>query len=443
MHILRAPQLLTRLAQIRKDTPGFLLALSHDYGDVVGFELGSTRAFFINHPQAVQRVLQENQRNYTKETIQYQTLALITGQGLLTADGELWLQHRRLMQPVFAQQRLRMLDRVVVPATDKMLMRWKSAAQSGEVIDVDHAMLELALEIVGLSLFGLDLSQEAPQLVHAALEALDYVIYRAQNPFAPPPSWPTPRNRAFHRALARLNAAVESIIAARLEKGLDGDDLLTLLLKAHREGELSRAQVRDELITMIIAGHETVATALTWTWYLLAHHPQVWERLAGEVDWVLAGQPPNGDHLPRLEFTAQVFSEALRLYPPAWLITRKAQAEDIILEEPIPAGALVIICPYALHRHPRIWPQPEHFDPERFAEPHARDIPRFAYIPFGGGPRLCIGNRFALIEAQLVLARVTQVYRLEYAGVAPKQAQPLVTLRPKGGMPMRILPREG
>lgn len=441
MVTLKGYQLLPHLPRIRTDTPGFLLECARRYGDWVHFDVGVTQAFFINHPDAVRHVLQENNRNYTKDTIQYRTLALITGQGLLTADGEPWLQHRRLIQPAFARSRLMGLDEVVVGVVDRMLARWKSRAKQNEIIDVDHEMLEIALEVVGLALFGLDLSREAPQLVRAVLTALDYVIYRAQNLVVPPLAWPTPRNRAFKRALFELDQAVEAILTSHQVRDKGEETLLDLLVRAEQVGQLTRQQVRDELVTMIVAGHETVATALTWTWYLLAHHPEVEAALIAEIDSVLGGRPPGREDVPKMTYTAQVFAEALRLYPPAWLITRRALAADTISDHPIPARALIIISPYVLHRHPAFWVDAEVFRPERFDERQARAYPRFAYIPFGAGPRLCIGNQFALVEAQLVLSRILQRYRLAFAGAGPVRAEPLVTLRPKGGMPMRLIPR--
>lgn len=442
MTTLKGYQLLPHLPRIRADTPGFLLECARRYGDWVHFDVGVTQAFFINHPNAVRHVLQENNRHYTKDTLQYRTLALVTGQGLLTADGDMWLAHRRLLQPAFARPHLMALDEVVLPVVDRMLQRWEHLAIQQEIVDVDHEMLEAALEVVGLALFGLDLSREAPQLVGAVLTALDYVIYRAQNLVVPPLNWPTPRNRAFKRALAELERAVDAILDRRRDGKAQGGTLLSLLVQAEQAGQMTRQQVRDELVTMIVAGHETVATALTWTWYLLAQHPEVEATLLAEIDTVLDGRPPTREDLPKLTYSAQVFAEALRLYPPAWLITRRAIAEDGWMGYSIPQGALIIISPYVLHRHPEFWDDPESFRPERFAEDKTRAYPRFAYIPFGGGPRLCIGNQFALVEAQLILSRVLQRFRLSFAGAGPVRAEPLVTLRPKGGMPMRLIPRQ-
>ncbi len=441
MQILSGKDLLPHLSKIRKDTPGFLLECSRRYGDLVGFSVGGARVYFINHPDLIRRVLQDNHHNYSKDTIQYNTLATVTGKGLLTNDGEEWLRHRRMEQPAFSRSRLAVLDRVIVPALGAMLERW-SRQYSDQPLDVDREMMAVTLEIVGQSLFSIDLRKDAPRLTQAVLTALDHVIYRAQNPFAPPDWIPTPQNLAFRRALRQLDQAVYEIMENRRQSGERYDDLLGMLLEARDETSgglaLTDRQIRDEIITLLIAGHETVASALTWSWYLLAQHPAVWEQMREEVAQLPLERFPCYADLERLSFTAAVFSEALRLYPPAWLITRKAIGEDELNGQKIPAGSLIVISPYVIHRHPQFWEDAEMFLPQRFTSGRERTIPRFAYIPFGGGPRLCIGNNFAMIEGTLILAGVTQRYSLELATDKPVQVDPLVTLRPHHGLPMRL-----
>lgn len=442
MQILNGRDLLPHLNKIRKDTPGFLLECSRRYGDLVGFAVGRTKVFFINHPDLIRRVLQDNHHNYSKDTIQYNTLATITGKGLLTSDGEEWLRHRRMEQPAFARSRLASLDEVIAPAVEAMLERWQRVAPEN-VLDVDREMMAVTLEIVGKALFSIDLRTDAPRLTQAVLTALDHVIYRAQNPFAPPDWLPIPQNLSFRKALRQLDWAVYEIMENRRRSGQRLNDLLDMLLNACDEesntgGGLTDGQIRDEIITLLIAGHETVASALTWSWYLLAQHPSVWEQMREEVARLPADRLPGYPDLERLPFTAAVFSEALRLYPPAWLITRKALGEDELSGQLIPAGALIVISPYVIHRHPQFWEDAEAFLPQRFTNGNERKIPRFAYIPFGGGPRLCIGNNFAMIEGVLILAAVTQRYRLELATSMPVQVDPLVTLRPHEGLPMRL-----
>jgi len=441
VQILSGKDLLPHLSTIRKDTPGFLLECSRRYGDLVEFAVGGTRVFFINHPDLIRRVLQDNHHNYSKDTIQYNTLATITGRGLLTSDGEEWLRHRRMEQPAFSRSRLAALDQVIAPALEAMLVRWGQQPEDA-VVDIDREMMAVTLEIVGQALFSIDLRTDAPRLTQAVLTALDHVIYRAQNPFAPPDWLPIPQNLSFRKALRQLDRAVYEIVESRRRSGEKRDDLLGMLMDA-RDAEsggsrLTDQQIRDEIITLLIAGHETVASALTWSWYLLAQHPEVWEEMREEVSRLPDDRLPCYPDLERLPFTAAVFSEALRLYPPAWLITRKALGEDELNGYKIPAGALIVISPYVIHRHPQYWEDAEEFLPQRFTGGRERSIPRFAYIPFGGGPRLCIGNNFAMIEGVLILAGITQRYRLKLAVEGAVQADPLVTLRPHHGLPMRL-----
>jgi cytochrome P450 len=303
-------------------------------------------------------------------------------------------------------------------------------------MDLDHEMMELTLQIVGKTLFSADLSQGASDLVRATLTALDFVMFRAQNPFSPDLFLPSQRRRSFKQALHTLDSAVHRLIAERRSSG-PKDDLLSMLLEARSDGgeAMSAVQLRDELITLIVAGHETVASSLTWTWYLIATHPQVEQTLHAELDSVLGGRTPTVEDLPLLPSTRAVVDESLRLYPPAWVITRRAIASDQIGPYTIPAGSLVITSPYVVHRQ-RLWSEPDSFKPQRFVE--EAKLPRYAYIPFGGGPRLCIGNNFALMESQLILATLAQHYRLRLVEGKPVIPQGLVTIRPKGGLWMRL-----
>ena len=439
MQTLTGRDLLKHLGQIRADTPGFLLECTRRFGDLVAFSVGSVQVYLVNHPDAVRHILQDNHRNYSKDTIQYNTLASITGRGLLTSDGETWLRNRRMEQPAFSRARLAALDEVIAPAAQAMLERWAQLRDQAE-IDIDSEMMQVTLEVVGKALFSIDLRTDAPRLTRAVLTALDHVIYRAQNPFAPPDWAPLPRNLRFRRALAELDAAVYDILSARQAERVEGDDLLGMLLRARSEDgqPLKKVEIRDEIITLLIAGHETVASALTWTWYLLAQHPDAWERMRAEVMRLPQERLPAYRDLDQLTWCDQVFSEALRLYPPAWLITRKSLGEDVLLGERIPAGATMVISPYVIHRHPDFWAAPEEFQPQRFQAVVEKTWPRYAYIPFGGGPRLCIGNHFAQIEGVLLLAAVTQRYRLELAAGQKVKVDPLVTLRPHDGLHMRL-----
>ena len=438
-------ELLPQIRRIQKDALGFLLDLSAQYGDLAFFPVASLPVYVASHPDGIKHVLQDQHRRYSKDTVQYNALSTITGRGLLTSDGPLWLRQRRLAQPAFARPRLMDLDRIIVPATQAMLERWQEPARQGQPVDLDAEMMRLTLEIVGKALFSIDLSHETGRLTGAVLTTLDHIVHRVRHIIVPPDFVPTPRNLRFRRALRTLDETVYGLIATRLQSGQPGDDLLGMLLKARDEetGEpMSQRQVRDEIMTMLIAGHETVASALTWTWYLLSSHPLVRQKMRTEVTGHLGGRLPASSDLAALPYTAQVFSEALRLYPPAWVITRRAIEPDELMGFPIPAGAMVIISPYVVHRRPDVWQTPDLFLPERFEPESEGKRHRFSYLPFGGGPRLCIGSGFASLEAHLIMAMITQHFWLELAPHAQVKVDALVTLRPQEGLPMLIRPYE-
>lgn len=431
-------EILSLLPRARVDTLGFLLDLTARYGDVVDLGIPLRSVVVVNGPRAIQHVLRDNHKNYTKQTLQYDALATITGRGLLTSDGPLWHRRRRLQQPAFARPRISALDRIVVPAVDAMLQRWEPLARSGTAFDVDAEMMQLALEIVGHALFGIDLGRDAPALTRAVMETLDFIVHRARYPFSAPRWVPTAENRRFARALAALDEAVYAIITERRRRASDERDVLGLLLTAADPDDgrpLSDGDLRDEILTLLIAGHETVASALTWTWLLLARDPTAYDQLCSEVRGTLGTRDPTTADLPALAHLRATFAESLRLYPPAWVISRRAIDADEIDGHRIPSGALVVISPFTIHRHPALWDAPERFRPERFVGESSRH--RFAYIPFGGGPRICIGNEFALTEAALVLARVTQKCRLSLVSELMPAVEALVTLRPRGGLAMR------
>ncbi|NTU74840.1 MAG: cytochrome P450 [Anaerolineaceae bacterium] len=413
-----------------------------DNGDLTHFSLGKINAYFVNHPDDIRHILQENHRNYSKNTIQYNALAQITGRGLLTNDGDDWLRNRRLAQPAFTHPRMMDLDRVTVPAAQRMLERWEGLAASGTEVDLDREMMALTLEVVGLALFNIDLSKDASELTGAVITCLDYIVYQARYMVTPPLWVPTPRNLKFKNGLRILDAAVADIINQRKQAEDPGDDLLGMLLRARDEqtgAGLSIAQVRDEVITLLIAGHETVASALTWAWRLLTQHPQIRQAMLAELKQALGDRLPTSVDLQNLPLIKAVFSESLRLYPPAWLITRRAEGADELRQGKILPGSLIIISPYVIHRRPDFWDAPEEFKPQRFMDASDSKQHRYAFIPFGGGPRLCIGNQFAQVEASLILACVLQRFLPEVSHADLVSVDPLVTLRPRGGMPARLI----
>lgn len=447
------------LNTLRKDTLSVLIELTQHYGDFVCTSLGKLPIYVLNHPEMVQWVLQRNYRNYSKDTFQYNLLRKVTGDGLLTSDGELWLNQRRLVQPAFSRNRIGGFSTMMVEVTQSMLEQWEDFAKRGTPIDIYAEMMRLALEIVGKALFSIDLGEKTTDLTQATLEVLEYVVYRARNPFAAPIWIPTSHNRKFQIALRTLDEVVYGLIQRRQQSlamdnvsiyeekqfGLRSmnkpqGDLLDMLLNREDGQPLTKIRerlVRDQIVTFLIAGHETVASALTWTLYLLAKHPSIAEPLREQVVSVLGRQEPTSQALEEIPFLRMVFQEGLRLYPPAWLITRKALQEDEVCGYTILPNSLLVISPYTLHRHPVFWNNPEEFKPQRFSPDISKESPRFSYIPFGGGPRLCIGDEFAMLEGQIVLAAILQHFRFTLVR-QEVAAEPLVTLLPRGGMWMKL-----
>ncbi len=323
-------------------------------------------------------------------------------------------------------------------ATVAMLERWQARSDTGTPLQMEEEMVRLTLWIVGQALFSLDLSQETSTVGPAVTTVLELLADYVFRPF-PPLSVPTPRNRRLHLAIHALDQVVYRIIAERRMLPTDTGDLLSMLLLAQDEetGQgMNDRQVRDEVLTLLLAGHETTANTLTWTWYLLSEYPEVERRLQAELNDVLGGRVPTVDDLPNLKYTRMVLEEALRLYPAAPLLSRKAVAADELKGCHVPANSMIMISPYAMHRHPAFWEEPERFEPERSAT-----RPAYTYFPFGGGPRMCIGNHFAMMEAQLILSTVAQRYQARLVPGHQVEPQMSVTLRPRYGLPMTLQPR--
>ncbi len=457
---------LAELAALRDGPHTFLLKIAQVYGPIlrypVGPPIGPRLAFYlVCDPAGVKHVLQDNHKNYSKDTFQYNLLSTITGKGLLTSDGDFWLRQRRLAQPAFHRSRIYGFVPTILAITQRMLDRWQTHATRGEPLDVAAEMMHVALQIVGATLLSIEIGDQADALAQATLVVLDHIVHRART-FGIVPEWlPTRGNRRYKAAMRALEQAVYETIAARRpipptalpvkeggiaspgKGGAGGEvDLLAMFMAARDPDTgqgMTEQQLRDEVMTAIIAGHETVASALAWTWHLLAQNPAAEARLHAELAEVLGDRPVTADDLTRLPYTQAVFEEALRLYPPAWIITRKALADDEICGYHIPAGALVVNSPYVTHHLPQYWDAPEAFRPERFLT-ETTAYPRFAFYPFGCGPRLCIGNQFALVEAGIIIASVAQRYRLRPVPGHPVEAEPGVTLRPRHGLLMTVEP---
>jgi cytochrome P450 len=439
------------LLRIQRDPLAYLQSVVDRFGDVVGFPLPGRAALLINEPGGVRQILVDNARNYTKATVQYGALSAVTGAGLLTTDGQQWRQRRRIVQPAFHHGTLDGVAAEAVGAAgriaDGWLARSHGAVTSDGAVDVDAAVMRATLEMVGRTLFDTDLAADGERIVGAVNDALGVVVRRARRPR---PAWLPPRSaRRLRRAVHTLDVTCARVVQARRARGIqDGDDLLGLLLRSAEGADgdhgLSDREIRDELVTLVIAGHETVASSLTWTLQLLAENVPAQDAVAAEVADVLGGREPGWADLPALRFTRQVVDEALRLYPPAWLVTRRATEPDVVAGVPVPAGALLIVSPWLLHRRPESWLAPTCFDPGRFAAARSA-APKGDYLPFGWGPRMCIGRDFALVEAVLMLATLIQRVRLDpvrRGGVVVRpEAEPLVTLRPRGGLRLAVARR--
>jgi cytochrome P450 len=431
---------LGNVRDMQRDSLGFMLRASK-YGDVALIRLMIWDHYLVSHPSGVKRILQENNKNYTKDVLDYNLLKAALGNGLLTNDGDSWLSQRRLMQPAFHRQRLAGFGEMMVDNTVRMLDdRWKRAEQKGRPVDVSVEMHHLTLRIVGMALFGRDMGGEGDQVGDALTRAQRRLTDQFYMPFVP---WwvPTPGHRDFHDAMRDLDAVVFKVIGERRDKGGEHHDLLDMLLTA-RDADTGKGmddtQVRDEVLTLMLAGHETTANALTWTWYLLSKNPGPARKMREELDRVLGGRTPTAADLPNLNYTRMVLDEAMRLYPPAYAFTRRAIEEDEIQGYRIPAGATVMVSSYVTHHQAAHWENPEGFDPERFAPEREKTRHPYAYFPFGGGPRLCIGNNFALMEGVLILATIGQRYRLDLVPGHPVEVEPLITLRAKHGVRMTL-----
>ncbi len=439
--------ILGSLPDLQRDRLGFVVYVARKYGPVTRVRLGTLTLFQVSDPMSIQHVLQDNHRNYSKQSVAFRTIRWIAGNGLFTSDGDFWLRQRRLMQPAFHRQRTAGFGELMTDVAQATVERWAPYARSGQPVDVGHEMMRLTLEVVTRALFQTSVTR-ADALGDAITVLLGDVTFRFDRPWYPVP-WrvPTARNRRFQQARQMVDRIVQDIIDTRRQQrraATTTRDLLDMLMDARDEetGQgMTDQQLRDEVVTLMIAGHETTANALTWTFYLISKYPDAARRLRAELDSVLAGRVPTAADLPQLTYTRQVIEETLRLYPPVWITNRQALDEDEIGGYRIPAGADVGVSPYVVHRDPAIWDNPEGFDPDRFTPARAASRPHYAYIPFGGGPRLCIGQGFAMTEATLVLATIAQRYALHL--LPGYQAVPLAhaTLRPAGGMPMVV--REG
>lgn len=443
----QGPDMLRDFLLVRSNPLAFLEKSWRTYGDIVQFPIPKPPTYLVNSPAGVRQVLVSHGRNYGKSTIQYRALSLVTGEGLLTADNDNWRKRRPMIQPAFHQALFAELSTITQGVAESLAIEWEKVP-AGAVCDVDQFMLTAALDVVGQFLFGTDLSSNAHVITEATLEALEVVIARARVPIAPPGWVPTANNRKLNRSVAALDAAVEAMVSGQrlrrvIRNQVDGEienprNMIELLSSTTDPlgKTLTMHEIRDEIVTFIVAGHETVASALSWSWAILADNPGLQDQLAAEAQQ--AEESDNGASVDSLPLTRAFFEEVLRVYPPAWLITRKALGPDTIDGHEIPAGALIILSPALLHQHPDVWPNANKFDAKRFLREYSRE----SYIPFGAGLRQCIGKDFAYIEGVLLLAQLTRQFAVRYpSGARMPVGEPMVTIRPRGGVRVLISAR--
>jgi cytochrome P450 len=415
------------------------------YGDIVAYRLGPWPFFMLSHPALAEEVLIDGQDLFVKmyDVTKPVGVSLVLGQGLVTSRGELWKRQRRLMQPMFHRSRVAGFGGEIAAAGLAVAERWRALGPD-QPVDVAYEMMRATLEVITRTMFSTSVMDRLAELSPALLTVMRYTAESMRNPFVPPLWIPTPGNRAFRRDMAYIDALIHGLIRARRDSGVRHDDLLDKLIHAEDPDTgqaMDERQIRDETLTIFIAGHETTAVALSWAWYLLAGHPEARDRLHAELDRVLRGRAPMVDDLPRLAYTKAVLDEALRLYPPALGVIRKAVRDTELGGYRVAANSLVFVNIGNVHRHAAFWEESEAFRPERFLESQPAPAHRLAYMPFGAGPRVCLGNHLALTEGVLLLATLAQRFRLDLLPGHRLATEITVTLRPKGGLPMRISPR--
>jgi len=422
-----------------KDPLGTYTRWARTYGDIFHYRFLNRHIYFLNHPDLIKDVLVTRAPNFRKGDA-VRVNRRIFGNGLLSSEGASWLQQRRLIQPAFHRTRIESYGQAMVAYAQRMLDGW----QPGELRDIHEDMMRLTLEIVCRALFNLEIASHEDriavalntlmQLSTGGRMLLPQILRRI----------PTRTNRKYERATHELDSVVYSIIQERQAAPQDGsNDLLSALLEARYEdgSSMSVQQLRDEVMTLLLAGHETTAVTLSWVWLLLSQHPQVEQQLWSEIDTVLKGRPPEVRDIANLNFAEHVVKEAMRLYPPAWAIVRTALTDTAIGNYTLPAGSTAIMSQWVTHRDPRFYDEPEVFRPNRWLDEQSNSLPKFAYFPFGGGPRICIGASFAMTEAVLVLVTIAQKWQIRLASTIPPEPIPGITLRPRGGVKVNVLAR--
>jgi cytochrome P450 len=435
----RGTPLLGVLPALKRDPLAVFAKGARSFGDVAYLRIGSQHGYLATNPDDIRHVLQDNARNYHKSPL-YDKLRTTLGNGLVTSEDAYWLRQRRLAQPAFHRQRIETLAAVMTATAQETADRWERFADQRQAVDVVEEMMRLTQTIVLRTLLGSDLGAMASEL-DSAWALVNAHIGESFWSLGLMDRWPTPKNRRFRHALDVLDRVVFHMIDEKRRDGREMNDLLSMLMFARDEDtgqSMSDSQLRDELMTFLLAGHETTSLALAWTWYLLSEHPHVEARLETELHTTLSGRAAAYNDLGSLAYTRMVIEEAFRLYPPAWGLSRQAIGPDQIGGYDLPGGWLVFIIPFVMHRLPAYWDEPEKFSPERFTPARSAARAKFVYLPFGAGPRQCIGNQFAMVEAQLVLGTLASRYRLRRVTRHPVEPWPLITLRPRWGIQMTI-----
>lgn len=433
---------------LRWDLIEMMETLWQQYGDIVHLKAPGQPIFFIANPEYAYEMLIENPKAFGKmknaEGMQ-DGLGLVFGKGLLTnLDHDSWLSQRRMMQPIFHRRYISRMGDAMVQAGEYMIERWRARYQAGDMFDLFPEMNLLTLDVVGRTMFTMEVAEIGERIGPSIEVAASFAYMRERTPVRFPMSWAMPRHIKFHQAMNRIDSLIYDVIRERRASGIDNGDLLSMMLAARDQdtGEgMDDKQLRDETVTVFGAGHDTTANALTWTWYLLSQYPDVLKKLQNEVDTVLEGRSPTMADLQNLPYTLQVFEESMRLYPPSPLVPREAMEDTTISDYYVPDGAKTLINIVSIHRHPDYWHEPDKFIPERF-DPDVREKRhRFAYMPFGGGPRQCIGNTFALTEGHLLLALMAQHVVLDVVPGQQVKREIIITMRPRNGLKVYYRPR--
>jgi cytochrome P450 len=428
------------MPEMVSDMLGLFTNTTREYGGIAQFKLLNKSYLLVTNPDYVKYILQDNYKNYIRGK-SVETGRVLLGNGLPLIDGEFWLRERRMLQPAFHRERLGKLTNTVTNVIDTFMQDWDGKVKNNQPLDLDDEMMRLTLTVIIKSMFSAKIDDKIHSLSHAFNVASKFMLWRSQQMWAPPLSVPIPRNVEYNRALKILNDTIYPLITESRKN--PKDDLLGMMLETRDadtgEGMTDR-QARDEVVTIFFAGHETTAATMAWAFYLLSEHPEIEERMRAEVKKILNGRLPTFTDLPKFVYMQQAINEVLRLYPAAYLFAREALVDDTIDGYSVPANTLIFISPFVTHRDPKYWPDPERFDPDRFMPDQAASRPRHVYFPFGEGPHVCIGNNFAVMEMQLILAMALQRFRLRLIPNHPIAFKPEATLRPKYGMKMTIEP---